>query len=136
VNGTTGRPGNPVGVETTLSPDPGEVPRSRRVVREALGRWGLRLDEDIALLLVSELVTNALLHGRPPLHLRAMPVRNGLRVEVHDGAPDARPARLAGGALPDTRGRGLTIVSALASRWGTGASAHGKQVWFELDGSR
>jgi two-component sensor histidine kinase len=94
-----------------------------------------RLDRemtDTALLLVSELVTNAIRHGTPPVRLSLRLDRERLRVEVTDSSP----------VLPElTRpdpdqigGRGLQIVQLLAARWGASASSRrlGKTVWFEL----
>jgi hypothetical protein len=83
---------------------------------------------------VSGLVTNALVHGRPTMELRASRVGSGRRVEVLDGAGERRPRRRSlRPSADDPRGRGLTIVSALATRWGTAPSPGGKTVWFELD---
>lgn len=116
-----------------LSVDPGEAPRTRRVLQPMLKQWGFAA-ADVALLLVSELVTNALRHGRPPLELRVRLLDDALRVEVHDGAVDSRP--IPEGEVPsweDPSGRGMIIVDALASRWGWGPSSTGKHVWFEID---
>ena len=82
-----------------------------------------------ASLLVSELVTNSIMHARGAVTLRAMWLDDRLQVDVSDqggGTPTLRD--------PDTAGRGLRIVDALASRWGsvphvTGA---GRATWFEL----
>lgn len=89
---------------------------------------------DDAKLLVSEIVTNAVLHGQPPvtLALRVDPPGLGVMVVDAGGAqPDASPAR------PDPSqqsGRGLLIVAALASAWGISPTSPppGKAVWFEL----
>jgi anti-sigma regulatory factor (Ser/Thr protein kinase) len=86
---------------------------------------------DTAALLTSELVTNAVLHASPPLHLRAAITEEVIRVEVYDSANSTLPApRTARPA--DANGRGLTILQALASRWGTEHTNAGKFVWFEL----
>ena len=63
-----GRRGS-MAMRVPLSTEPGEVPRVRQMVRATLHSWGLA-DSEVTLLLVSELVTNALLHGLPPLELR------------------------------------------------------------------
>jgi anti-sigma regulatory factor (Ser/Thr protein kinase) len=87
---------------------------------------------DTAQLLVSEVVTNAVRHGRGPVELRTGLTPSHLWVEVEDHGP-GRPRQEAPEASED-RGRGLSIVDALASAWGTGPapSDDGKTVWFEL----
>lgn len=81
-----------------------------------------------AILLVDELVANAVLHARSPVEVRARLDAARLHVEVADGSP--QPPRL---REPDVGGRGLRIVDALASAWGvTPAEGDGKAVWFEL----
>ncbi|HET6728693.1 MAG TPA: ATP-binding protein, partial [Jiangellaceae bacterium] len=101
-----------------LSTEPGEVPRVRQLVRATLHSWGLAGSEDVTLLLVSELVTNALHYGLPPLELRLSADGGRVRVEVFDAAGDHRPA-LQFAPLDAARGRGIEIVQALASRWGS-----------------
>jgi len=134
VSGLTGRREGPAELRSPVSNDPADVAQARRAVRDVLRRWGLTIDPDVVALLVSELVTNALVHGRPPLELRASRVSDGLRVEMLDGAGERRPRRRSvQPSTDDPRGRGLAIVSALATRWGTAPSPGGKTVWFELD---
>ena len=87
-----------------------------------------------ALILVSELVTNAVLHGQPVITVAVELDPTGITVTVHDGG-STLPARNA--ALPDLRapgGRGLPILNALASEWGvrTDSAVPGKDVWFRL----
>jgi serine phosphatase RsbU (regulator of sigma subunit)/anti-sigma regulatory factor (Ser/Thr protein kinase) len=83
-----------------------------------------------AALATSELVTNALLHGRPPVDLRLRVEGAEVLVEVRDRAT-YQPRKQRPGEL-DEHGRGLQIVSALASRWGTRPTEHGKAVWCVL----
>ena len=124
--------GDPPELRVPLSTDPGEVPRLRHLVREQLRAWRLAGAAEVTLLLVSELVTNALLHGRPPLELRVAAIGEKVRVEVHDAAGDHPPARAF--PPPDApHGRGIEIVAALANRWGSAPSPLGKVVWFEVD---
>ena len=134
MSGLTGRREGPAELRSPVSNDPADVAQARRAVSDVLRRWGLTIDPDVVALLVSELVTNALVHGRPPLELRASRVSDGLRVEMLDGAGERRPRRRSvQPSTDDPRGRGLAIVSALATRWGTAPSPGGKTVWFELD---
>ena len=86
---------------------------------------------ETAALLTSELVTNAVLHAAPPVHLRAEITATGVRVEMRDSSNGTLPAPKR--ALPTAHnGRGLAIIEALASRWGAEYTDAGKVVWFEL----
>ena len=88
---------------------------------------------ETAQLLVSELVTNALVHGRGAVGLRMSRNDRVVRVEVSDtSAQPARPVLHPG--VEDESGRGLFLVSALANSWGSEPNAGdgGKTVWFEL----
>jgi PAS domain S-box-containing protein len=109
---------------------PSSVPTARRVVREALTL--ARRDDliDAAQLLVSEIVTNALVHAGTPIDFRASVGNAGLRVEVTDGSTQA-PTPRRYGAMAGT-GRGLRLLEQLVDRWGTLTHEHGKTVWFEL----
>ena len=129
--------GGPYELRVPLSTDPGDVPRLRHLVRKQLRAWRLNDAEEVTILLVSELVTNALLHGRPPLELRLTAAGDRVRVEMHDAAGD-RPAALEFPPPDSPHGRGIEIVAALSTRWGSIPSTHGKVVWFEVDafGSR
>lgn len=87
---------------------------------------------DDVLLLVTELVANAVRHGRGPVTLTLVPREDGVRVEVTDASPTRPRPRDKG--LEAESGRGLHIVDALASRWGSmPRETTGKTVWFELD---
>lgn len=107
------------------------MPRARRFVRDlALGTLG-RDDLEIAELLTSELVTNAVLHSRTSFVLRVGFRGECLRVEVVDGSnepPVLRP-RVDPLAL---NGRGLQFVDKLARDWGVVTTRPGKMVWFEV----
>lgn len=102
---------------------------ARELVRERLEAW--KLDDETVYateLIVSELITNAVRYGTPPLQLRLLLDRT-LTCEVHDSssvAPHLRHARTV-----DEGGRGLFIVSQLASHWGTRFSREGKALWTE-----
>jgi anti-sigma regulatory factor (Ser/Thr protein kinase) len=110
-----------------------QVAEARGLLRERLSGWGVAALSDTAELLVSELVTNALVHtGRGAvLTARLTPSPAGrLRVEVRDFAVRRPRARVAG--EQEQGGRGLVIVRALADAWGVASRPVGKTVWFEL----
>jgi anti-sigma regulatory factor (Ser/Thr protein kinase) len=110
------------------------IPAARRFAYETLTGWGLAQAEhgDDVLLCVSELATNALLHGVPPgRHFLVFLRYDGrvLRVEVHDSGPGTpRIADVAEGE----GGRGLLLVAALSDRWGVRERDPGKVVWCEF----
>jgi anti-sigma regulatory factor (Ser/Thr protein kinase) len=115
-----------------LQPVPESVGQARRLVRAALAVHAADLDVDVAVLLTSEVVTNALLHARSPMTLAVQVGPNTLRVAVHDGS--SVPPQLRDYTATAGTGRGLQLVQALASRWGldVAANGNGKWVWFEL----
>ena len=119
---------------TDLGAHPSHVGLARRLVSARLVDWEINGEAgEFAVLLVSELVTNAMRHGGEPIRLVANITASGLRVEVYDGNIDAFPA--VRDIRPDAPGgRGLRLVDALADRWGTIESGDGKCVWFEIDG--
>ena len=119
--------------EWTFPADPGAVRTARGAVRGQLRGWGLDSLGDIAALLVSELVTNALRHATGPIGVRLVrPARleGVLLVEVSDPLPD--PPRERAAAPEDESGRGLHLVASSSRRWGTRPGGTGKTVWFEL----
>ncbi|MCP3820813.1 ATP-binding protein [Streptomyces sp. A3M-1-3] len=114
----------------------GEV---RRALRDLLRHWGRPDCGEVAELLTSELVTNALVHTDRDAVVTATVAATRLRVEVRDFvARHPRPRAPAAGDGSDgndaTNGRGLLLVQALADAWGVRAHGIGKAVWFELDG--
>lgn len=122
---------------------PGSVRGARHAVRDALHQEGFDAAVgDVAVLLVSELVTNSLRHASGPIGVRlrwprtdgegpdAGTEEQGLLVEVSDPVPDPPTERAAG--LDDEGGRGLQLVAGSARRWGTRRGKSGKTVWFEL----
>ncbi|GAB2805194.1 hypothetical protein GCM10027073_42150 [Streptomyces chlorus] len=118
-------------VEFTSHPE--EVAMLRRVVALRLAAWGLPELVDTARLCVSELVSNVLTHvgiGTPGLLVVSV---NGadLRIEVHDPDTRALPAVVLADADAEG-GRGMTLVDALADRWGVQLHEHHKVTWCEL----
>ncbi|MGW7648275.1 SpoIIE family protein phosphatase [Streptomyces bobili] len=108
------------------------VQRARRFLSEWLSAWRLEALDDDAQLMLSEIVTNALVHADSDVDLRIRRYPDFLRVEVRDSDP--HPAINVGTLGEDhaESGRGIMIVSALASQWGNSPSGRGKTVWFEL----
>ncbi|MGY1498744.1 ATP-binding protein [Streptomyces sp. QTS52] len=134
-------------VQLEIRPDPAEVGRARRWARSRLAGSGVADDEPLAetlILLVSELVTNAVVHTGCPAVLRlsfagecgsrsgAPGVAGGIvRLEVVDLSDCPPVPRHAEG--DETNGRGLELVDGLADRWGWSAEGVGKRIWCELD---
>ncbi|MFR0357018.1 ATP-binding protein [Streptomyces sediminimaris] len=120
---------------TALYPrDRRSVAVARDLTRVTLADWGLTRRGDEVLLCVSELATNALLHGVPPgrcFRLGLTLTTDGvLRVEVHDSGPGE--VRVPGPVWDAEGGRGLLLVSALADGWGVREREPGKVVWCEF----
>lgn len=84
-----------------------------------------------AILLVSELVTNALRHAVSPVTVVVVRTPATVRIEVEDGDADSAP-RMRGASEEAEGGRGLVLVDALATQWGTDVVGDGKRVWVEL----
>jgi len=117
-------------VSHRLDAHPASVATARSVVRDALTL--ARRDDlvEAAQLLVSEVVTNALVHAGSPIDFHASVGDAGLRVEVTDGSTQT-PTTRSYGTMAGT-GRGLRLLEQLVDRWGTLARDDGKTVWFEL----
>ncbi len=111
-----------------LPSEAASVGRARELVRKTLGGWGLAGLVDVTELLVSELVTNALRHAEGPVRMRLVRDQT-LFCEVFDTAQTLPLLRHA--SSTDESGRGLHLVSQLASRWGSRRTGNGKIVWFE-----
>ncbi len=124
-------------IDLVLSGGLEDVPRSRAFTRQAiagsLAPSARDAVTDDAVLVVTELVTNALLHGGPPVRLRLRQVDDGVRLEVADGGADA-PVTARRSSVAMT-GRGLALVDALSRSWGVDdREAGGKTVWAEVTG--
>ncbi|MFJ9857384.1 ATP-binding protein [Streptomyces albogriseolus] len=127
-------------MQLEIRPDPAEVGRARRWARSRLAGSGIGADEPLAetlILLVSELVTNAVVHTGCPAVLRlSLPGADAaeevtVRLEVADRSDRAPVPRCAGDEA--TGGRGLALVDGLADRWGWSTEGAGKRIWCELD---
>ncbi|WP_121192173.1 SpoIIE family protein phosphatase [Motilibacter peucedani] len=104
---------------------------ARRAVRRSLREWDVDEDtEHVALLLVSELVTNGLVHGRSPVVLRVRRAPRSLVLEVSDGTSSA--PTLMRPTPEDEHGRGVQLVARLAERWAIRPTPTGKAVWATL----
>jgi anti-sigma regulatory factor (Ser/Thr protein kinase) len=115
----------------TLPPSPTSVREARRFLLQRCPELGLHDERcDDALLLVSELVTNAVLHGRSDVCVELTRAHGRVRVAVLDeNSRRPIPVREDPDALD---GRGLALVDAVADRWGVDQRDYGKSVWFEL----
>jgi len=117
-------------LEMTAETVPTSVARIRRFVTHATGEVAPGVEPDTVALLVSEVATNALVHGVGQVRVRVLPTAAGVRVEVHDGSSVLPTKR---DATPlDEGGRGVALVEALSSSWGSQADDDGKTVWFEV----
>ena len=126
-------------VQLEIGSDPSEVGRARRWARSRLLKSGMGDDEPLAetlILLISELVTNAVVHTGCPAVLRLSLPEEGaegttVRLEVADRSERAPVPRCVDDEA--TGGRGLALVDGLADRWGWSAEGAGKRIWCELD---
>jgi len=105
--------------------------RARTFVRTLLEGWSVSDDcIDAVLLLTTEVITNALRHGAPPLHLAITHGTFGLNVDVSDSS--LLPPEVGRPDFDSEGGRGLWLVQTLATTWGHTVSADRKSVWFTL----
>jgi anti-sigma regulatory factor (Ser/Thr protein kinase) len=117
-----------------LAPLPSQVPEARAFVTRSLQSWGLADLVGPAVLVVSELVTNSVLHAVTVLDVAVSTLQGRVRVAVHDhagGAPRAHPGQR---LEDDVGGRGLQLVQAVTRGWGVLPGRRGgKTVWAVLD---
>ncbi len=107
--------------------------QARRQVSRFAAENHLGGEATVALLVLSELVTNAVLHGAEPIEVLVLSEDDALRIEVSDG--DTRTSHIAPQARREPEqlgGRGLQIVNSLARAWGIIAHDGGKTVWAEV----
>ncbi|MGW6459024.1 SpoIIE family protein phosphatase, partial [Streptomyces sp. NPDC055078] len=121
----------------TFDPVGRSVATARAFVRDTLQGWGYGDVVDDAVVLTSELVTNAVVHAGTAADVLCLRTQDAVRVEVGDRYPEREvPLQGSGNAfgnLDSENGRGLLLCSALASRWGVEYTPTNKQVWFQLD---
>jgi len=124
------------------------VSAARTEVEAAIGAWSLAVDPDVAILLTSELVTNAVTHATARSRRNGRAARRGfaaeavllviaagdagLRVEVHDGSADLPVLADCPAEADAETGRGLLLVTSLSAEWGFHRTAGGKAVYFTL----
>jgi anti-sigma regulatory factor (Ser/Thr protein kinase) len=104
--------------------------QARRVVAECAARLGFDEQSDDLVLVVSEMVTNAVRHGAPPVRLEVVADEEAVVVAVVDGSARRPVPRDAGDDAEG--GRGMTLVDLLTSEHGVDASPPGKTVWARL----
>jgi anti-sigma regulatory factor (Ser/Thr protein kinase) len=119
-----------VAVFRSLPAEPAAVSQARSVVRLSLALTDEDL-VDLVVLLADEVVTNAVVHGVGPIDLAVDANEERVKVMVGDRSEVPPSPRLAPRYAED--GRGLSIVEAIASRWGVSPTEAGKSVWFEID---
>jgi anti-sigma regulatory factor (Ser/Thr protein kinase) len=111
-------------------PTPPALRAVRRFVADVLCAWNADLLVDDASIVACELATNALIHARSPFRICLSRSASALRIAVRDASRD-QPALLA----PDPRrtgGRGIPLIAALSTAWGSVAETDGKTVWVDL----
>jgi hypothetical protein len=133
-----------------LAADAASVPGARRFVRDGLLSWGMTGLVDDAALCVTELAGNAALHSAGTfMHITLRPLGDAVRLSVEDDGATSLEAVLPRASFPvpgddgdvmvledePTTGRGLAIVSILATDWGVEPTDLGKRIWVELDGT-
>ena len=116
----------------TLQPRTSVVADARRAVGDWCLGWQLGHLVDSMELLVSELVTNAILHATGPVQVRGDYNGTRVRVEVHDHDPAPPQAHVTPASALDEHGRGLQLVAMLADSWGNIRTSDGKAIWIEL----
>ena len=120
-------------MRATVVPIP-HAPRGAALARRAVERTCLAHatepeTADAVRLIASELVTNAVVHGAPPIILRVSTEAQGITIEVSDGDRRAEKVTVRSGDACTIGGRGLRMVASLAEQWGVRRTRSGKTVW-------
>lgn len=113
-----------------VSPDPESIKAVRAFVEQCCADWGVEASTDVAVLLASELATNAVRFARTPLVVWLGHRSDRIVLSVEDASPAPATARQA--EAMEEGGRGLELVDALAQRWGERDLPSGKIVWAEI----
>ncbi len=125
------RPTELRGCRIRLTSGPASVAEARREVKAAICAWDVPVDPDLAVLLTSELVTNAIRHEVTGIVLLAITCSCGqLRVDVYDTSRSL--PMLVDAPLDAETGRGLMLVSTLSAEWGFYRTPAGKAVYFTI----
>jgi anti-sigma regulatory factor (Ser/Thr protein kinase) len=125
------RPTELHGCRVRLTTGPGAAAEARRQVRAAIRAWDLPFDQDVAVLLTSELVTNAIRHEVTGIVMLSITCSCGqLRVDVHDTSRFL--PMLIDAPVDAETGRGLMLVSTLSAEWGFYRTPAGKAVYFTV----
>ncbi|MFF0204408.1 SpoIIE family protein phosphatase [Streptomyces sp. NPDC005017] len=110
---------------------PDAVMHARRFTARTLRDWSVKEENDVALLVVSELVTNAVAHTTGEVRLDLTLTGDRLRIAVNDASPRS-PVKAESVDWEETGGRGLLLVAAMAAAWGSVPLSGGKQVWCDI----
>ena len=132
-------PGSPVmtmsalGVHASFAASAESIAAARRLVRRTLAEWSVGEAADDALLVVSELCTNAVIHAGTGFTVSCMHLGTAVRLAVRDSYPGrGLPTALVGPEAQRTSGRGLLMCAALSSAWGVEYDRTGKVIWCHL----
>ena len=121
---------SPSRLRLELRAQPQSAAEARRAVARLLAEVGLERAADTAVLLTSEVVTNAILHARTNVVVVVLVDPPTVRVEVSDDAGQYPEVLRADEQA--TSGRGMMLVDTLATAWGIRPGDGGKCVWFEV----
>src|SRR3954452_21774403 len=116
----------------SLAPDAQAPGRARRFLAEELAGPDLQAISEVGQLLVSELVTNAVVHAASAVEVELVREEAGVLVRVRDADTGPLVGRAGGGTELDEGGRGFMLVDRLADMWGTEHNGGRKTVWFHL----
>lgn len=120
-------------VESEFDRSPVAPRQARQLLSRVLDVWNLDDEDEVAALLTSEAVTNAVRYAASRVEVRLTEMRDALRVEIRDAERASPRLQRVGPLSVDAEsGRGLFLVAALARAWGMEPEGEGKVVWFEV----